>query len=151
MPDVPIPGSSTDRPLGEDWTLPGLGRLNRDWFTSGMLAVQTCSGCGALQHPPEEICHRCGAMTFTTTTVAPRGTVHSYTVAHYPAHRALTEHVPYTVVLVSLDEHPEVRVIGNVLDVPPEEVRIGMPVVATWQERTNAEGESIRFLQWMTA
>ena len=83
-------------------------------------------------------------MTFTTTAVAPRGTVHSYTVAHYPAHRALAEHVPYTVVLVSLDEHPEIRVIGNVLDVPPEEVRIGMPVHAVFPERAADDGEIVR-------
>lgn len=147
----PTSDPSTERPLGDDWTLPGLGRLNREWFATGTLAVQTCAGCGTLQHPPEEICHRCGGTSFTTTTVAPRGTVHSYTVAHYPANRALAEHVPYTVVLVSLDEHPEVRVIGNVLDVPLAEVRIGMPVVATWQELTNAEGDTIQFLQWLAA
>jgi uncharacterized OB-fold protein len=146
-----MPEPTAEIPLGEDWTLPGLSPLNRDWFTSGALVVQTCTACGALQHPPEEVCHRCGAMTFTTTTVAPRGTVHSYTVAHYPVHRALVDHVPYAVVLVSLDEHPEVRVLGNVLDVAPEDVRIGMPVVATWQERTNAEGEHLRFLQWLSA
>jgi len=147
-----VPGSTSSEPvLGDDWTLPGISKLNKEWFTSGTLAVQTCTACGALQHPPEEVCHGCGAFTFTTTEVAPRGTVHSYTVAHYPANRALADHVPYAVVLVSLDEHPEIRVIGNVLEVPPEDVRIGMPVVATWQERTNAEGEIVQFLQWLPA
>jgi uncharacterized OB-fold protein len=148
--NVPTP-TPTPTPLGDDWTLPGLSPLNRTWFTAGELAVQSCATCGTLQHPPEEICHKCGSMDLTTVAVAPRGTVYSYTVAHYPAHRALAEHVPYAVVLVSLDEHPGIRVIGNVLDVPPEEVRIGMPVVATWQERTNAEGESLKFLQWVSA
>ena len=135
--------------LGDDWTMPGLTALNREWFTAAALRIQTCEGCGNLQHPPEEICHSCGGMAFGYTTSAPRGTVYSYTVAQYPVHRALADHVPYAVVLVSLDEYPEIRVIGNVLDVAPEAVHIGMAVTATWQERTNPDGDTIQFLQWV--
>ena len=137
--------------LGEDWTLPGLSPLNREWFGRGELRVQTCEVCATLQHPPEEICHQCGSMRFGHTSMAPRGTVYSYTVAHYPVHRALAQYVPYAVVLVSLDEQPEIRVIGNVLDVDPSEIRIGMALVATWTERANADGDTVQFLQWMAA
>ena len=137
--------------LGEDWTLPGLSPLNKEWFGTAALAVQTCEGCDALQHPPEEICHRCGGMVFRHTAAAPRGTIYSYTSVHYPVNRALAASVPYGVVLVSLEEHPHIRVIGNVLDIPPSDIKIGMRVVATWEERTNAEGETIQFLQWVTA
>ncbi len=42
------------------------------------------------------------------------GTVHSYTVVHYAANRALADAVPYTVVLVSLDDAPHLRVVGNI-------------------------------------
>lgn len=137
--------------LGADWTLPGLTPLNREWFSHGEIRVQSCEGCGALQHPPEEICSRCGSMKFSFTTVAPRGTVHSFTVAHYAVNRALTERVPYAVVLVTLDEHPEVRIIGNVLDADPGDIRIGMGVVGTWEERTNADGDTVHLLQWRAA
>ncbi|MFN0026624.1 MAG: Zn-ribbon domain-containing OB-fold protein [Acidimicrobiales bacterium] len=137
--------------LGEDWTLPGLTPLNREWFSHGEIRVQTCEGCDALQHPPEEICSHCGSMAFRFTTVAPRGTVHSYTVAHYAVNRALTDRVPYAVVLVSLDQHPEVRIIGNVLDTDPDEIRIGMAVEAMWEERTNADGDTVQLLQWHAA
>ena len=61
-------------------------------------------------------------------TLAPTGTVSSYTVVHYAANRALADAVPYTVVLVSLDEAPHIRVVGN-LD--GDDVHIGMPVVPT--------------------
>ena len=137
--------------LGEDWTLPGLSTLNKEWFGTASLAVQTCNACGTLQHPPEEICHQCGGRAFGYTPVAPRGTVYSYTVVHYPVNRALAPYVPYAVVLGALDEPPGIRVIGNVLDVAPSEVKIGMAVAATWEQRMNAEGETIQFLQWMTA
>ena len=137
--------------LGDDWTLPGLTDLNREWFTSGALRVQSCSSCGNQQHPPEEICHACGGMAFGHTTHAPKGSVYSYTVAHYAVNRALASYVPYAVVLVALDDAPNVRVIGNLLEIPPSEVRIGMAVNAIWQERTNTDGDVVRVPQWLPA
>jgi uncharacterized OB-fold protein len=118
-----------------DWATPIVTPANREWFTSGTLAVQRCAGCDAVQHPPEEVCHRCGGMEFDYQAVAPRGTVYSFTVAHYAASSALAESVPYAVILVSLDELPEVRVIGNMPATDPAEVRIGLPVEAYWEER----------------
>jgi uncharacterized OB-fold protein len=134
--------------LPKDWAVPALDATNRAWFTSGRLVVQVCAGCGTVQHPPEEICHTCGSMEFGERTVSPYGTVYSYTVAHYAVHKALADSTPYTVVLVSLDELPEVRVVGNLLDVPVEEVAIGLPVEADWEERSADDGEVILLPQW---
>ena len=137
--------------LGEDWTLPGLTDLNREWFTAAALRVQRCSSCGNQQHPPEEICHACGGLAFGFTTLAPTGTVHSYTIAHYAVNRALAAYVPYAVVLVALDDVPNIRVIGNLLEVPSGEVRIGMAVNAIWQDHTNTDGDLVRVPQWVPA
>ncbi|MBO0730614.1 MAG: hypothetical protein J2P57_15260, partial [Acidimicrobiaceae bacterium] len=60
-----------------DWATPEVTPLNRAWFTSGTLAVQRCTACGAIQHPPEEICHRCAGTDFDHRVVEPHGTVHS--------------------------------------------------------------------------
>ena len=136
--------------LPDDWTLPVPTELTRDWFTTGTVAVQTCRSCAALQHPPEEICHLCGAMSFTSTALSPSGTIHSYTIVHYAVHPALADAVPYAVVLVSLDDAPEIRVVGNLLDRAPEEVRIGLAVTATWDQR-DVDGETIHLLQWSSA
>lgn len=142
-------GSVPERHTGSmpsGWAIPAVTAVNREWFTSGTLAVQRCAGCGAVQHPPEEICHRCGAMEFDYRPVEPRGTVHSFTIAHYAASPALADSVPYAVVLVSLDELPEVRVVGNLPATDPAEVRIGMPVEAYWEER-----DGIKLPQWRRA
>jgi uncharacterized OB-fold protein len=135
--------------LPQDWALPQLTPFNEAWFTSGALAVQRCTECAALQHPPEEVCHACGSMSFDHVELAPRGTVHSYTVVHYPANPALADAVPYTVVLVALDDAPEVRVVGNLLG--DGDVRIGMPVVAVWEERVAEDGTRILLPQWQRA
>lgn len=133
--------------LGDDWTLPEPNEWTREWFTSGTLAVQTCASCGARQHPPEEICHRCGAMEFTSTELAPTGTVYSYTIAHYPVNRALADAVPYAVVLVALDDDPDIRVVGNIVGVDVSDVAIGMAVSAYWEDH-DVDGEVVRLPLW---
>ncbi len=129
--------------------LPELTPYNRAWFTSGTLAVQHCSVCDVLQHPPEELCHRCGRTSLDTKKLAPTGTVYSHTVVHYPASPPLAASVPYTVVLVALDEAPQVRVVGDLLG-DPHDVAVGMPVVAEWSEH-GADGEVIRLPHWRRA
>jgi uncharacterized OB-fold protein len=86
-------------------------------------------------------------MDFDHEVLSPAGTVHSYTVVHYAANPALAEAVPYTVVLVSLDDAPEIRVVGNI----DGDCRIGMAVVPYWQERTADDGTVIRLPQWREA
>lgn len=144
--------------LPGDWTLPALTPFNEAWFTSGAIAIQRCTKCGTLQHPPDDICHVCGSMEFDTATLAPSGTVASYTVIHYAAHPALADSVPYVVALVSLDEAPHLRVVGNLdttgdgdgdaQDGSAGNVRIGMPVEAYWVERTDADGTRLLLPQW---
>lgn len=133
------------------WGLPAITPVNEAWFTSGTLAVQHCATCGAVQHPPEEICHACGSSEFGYEAVRPRGTVHSFTVVHYPVNPALAEAVPYTVVLVSLDDRPAVRVVGTMPEAGAGDVYIGLPVEAYWEERTTDDGTVIRLPQWRPA
>ena len=132
--------------LPRDWGLPELTPANEAWFTSGALAVQRCGDCGTLQHPPEEACHVCGGSAFGVEVLAPRGKVHSYTVVHYPANPALAASVPYTVVLVSLDDAPHIRVVGDVKD--DVEIAIGMPVEAWWDECSADDGTILRLPRW---
>ena len=136
--------------LPDDWALPALTETNGAWFTSGELALQECCECRSVQHPPEEVCRSCGATEFGHRVVAPVGTLHSYTVAHYAVHPALRDAVPYAVVLVSLDDAPDVRVVGNMPDTPLEEIRIGLPVTAVWEERKADDGTLVLLPQWTT-
>jgi hypothetical protein len=55
------------------------------------------------------------------------GTIYSFTVVHRAVLPELHDHVPYAVVLVSMDE-PEVRLIGNLVHADAEEVAIGAGV-----------------------
>jgi hypothetical protein len=64
-------------------------------------------------------------------------------------HPALKERVPYVVVLVSIDDVPGVRVIGNVLNRAPREVAVGQRVRVCFEEAKDPQtGDLLRIPQW---
>lgn len=93
---------------------------------AGRLAVRRCTGCGAVLHMPVAYCRHCGGFAGEWAQLAPSGRIYSYTVVAHQVHPDFP--VPYTVVLVELDELPSVRLVGH-LDGRPE-IYIGQPVVA---------------------
>lgn len=132
----------------EDWALPELDALTTRWYTGREFTVQRCATCDTRQHPPEEVCHTCGGMAFDHDVLAPTGTLHSFTIAHHPVNGALVGSVPYVIALVGLDDDPAVRVVGNVLDVSREQLRIGMPLVAQWMTRDADNGDVVHLPVW---
>jgi uncharacterized OB-fold protein len=70
----------------------------------------------------------------TWTTVSGKGTVYSFTVAREPTHPAFAEDVPYVIAIVELAEGPHITT--NLTGCQPSEVRIGMPVVAAFDDVT---------------
>lgn len=135
--------------MPEGWAQPAIDRFNEAFFTSGKLMLQECAACGTVQHPPEELCHRCLAMEFVGREAAGTATVHSFIVVQHPVAPALAASVPYTVVLVVLDDHPHVRIVGNVLNREAGNIEIGDRVRAVFEELPGAEGEPRLLLpQW---
>ena len=133
--------------MPEDWPIPQLDRFNRDFFTAGKLVVQQCVPCGTVQHPPDAACHACKAMEFRSLETNGEGEIYSYIVVHNPPAPVLAEAVPYAVALVALDEHPHIRILGNVLNCEPGEVAIGQKVRATFEEVID-EDETLLMPQW---
>jgi len=60
------------------------------------------------------------------TTVSGEGEIFSFNVMHQVYHPGFAAEVPYAVVLVKLKEGA--KMISNLVGVPPNEIRIGMPV-----------------------
>lgn len=61
-----------------------------------------------------------------------KGVVYSYVVTHQAVHPALVDHTPLATVEVELAEGPHVT--SNLVDVPPEAVKIGMAVEVVFEE-----------------
>lgn len=95
-----------------------------DGIADGELRIQTCAGCGAKYHPPVPSCRACGGYDMAYDVASGRGTIYSYVTFYYPKIPGFTQ--PYIIGLIELEEGT--RIVTNVLDVDPAEVRIGMPV-----------------------
>jgi uncharacterized protein len=95
-----------------------------DGTAAGELRIQRCGGCGALRHPPGPMCPACGAARPGYVVAAGTGEVYSYVVQHHPP--VPGKQLPIVVALVALPEG--VRVVGELLGVNPDRVRVGLPV-----------------------
>ena len=98
------------------------------------LVIRHCDGCGHYFHPPMPCCPRCGSVSVSWKPVSGRGTVFTWTVGHHPVHPALKGHPPYNVSVVLLDDADDVRLVSNVVDVAPDELRIGLPVTVCFED-----------------
>lgn len=94
------------------------------------LRIQRCAACGQLRHPPTPACPHCGSMARDWVVSQGTGTVFSFVVHHHPPIPPLP--LPFVVAVVELAEG--VRVVGNVVDVDPGAVAVGMAVEVTFVE-----------------
>lgn len=95
--------------------------------------LQRCSNCDRYLQPPRPMCPECRSMdSLEWVESAGRGEIYSYVNfttdrMAYPAMK-----VPYSVVLVELEEG--VRLVSNMIDLEPDEVRIGLPVEVAFDD-----------------
>ena len=100
--------------------------LDSQYFWDGTLAgelrVQQCNACQALRHPPGPMCPECGALDRGHVVAGGQGTVFSYVVHRHPP--VPGKELPILLALIDLDEG--VRMVGEVVDLEPEELEIGL-------------------------
>lgn len=94
------------------------------------LLLQWCRACRQAIFFPREVCPSCLGADLEWRPSPGRGSLYSYTVEHRPQNPAMPG--PYTVALVELDEG--VRLMSNLVNCPPEEASVDMPVTLTWEE-----------------
>ena len=124
MPD-PIPNANKVALLPEPTTLDA---PFWDGLRAGELQLQHCAGCGSFQYPPETFCYDCGSNDLQWEAASGGGTVYSFITVHQRYHAAFADNLPYNVSVIELDEGP--RLISNVIDIPSDEVEVGMRVKA---------------------
>jgi uncharacterized OB-fold protein len=111
------------KPLPE---LEGLAGEFYGFCKEGELRFQRCAGCRAWRHVPREMCATCGSWDWEWTTSSGRGRVFTWTVVGRALHPDFEDACPYAAVVVELEEG--VRLLSHVVDCPPEELEIDMPV-----------------------
>jgi uncharacterized protein len=88
------------------------------------LRIQRCASCSKLRHPPRPACPQCQSLGWDYVLSSGRGSIYSYVVHHHPQVPGRTH--PFVVALVELAEGT--RIVGNVTDIDPSDVEIGLPV-----------------------
>ena len=110
-----------------------------DHCAAQRLRFQCCAECRLPRHPPAPICSRCGSTRTHWVEAPERATVYTFTVVHHASHPAVTSRLPYVVAVVDFPLLPPVRLVTNVTDVDPADVRIGMPVHLWWDRLTGGD------------
>jgi len=93
-----------------------------------------CTNCGRNYFPPRTMCPDCGRKSIGKMEefkFSGAGTVYSTTVVH-EAHEQYDMMKPYILALIELDEGA--RILGQVLDAEPEEVKIGTRVRSAFRK-----------------
>ncbi len=130
MADEKAGGKGAGRPIPRQ-----SGYVHSEPFWSGAkqgkLLLQYCVETGRFQHYPRAVSIYTGKRRLEWREVSGRGAVYACTVLRVPG-PGLEGRLPLCVATVDLDEG--VRIIGNVLNCDPTEVKIGDRVKVTWDK-----------------
>ena len=111
---------------------------NEFWFAAardGRLAIQRCTDCSTLRHPPGPACPACRSFGWDYVVASGRCTLHSWTVIHHPRDPAFT--YPLAVGLVDLEEG--IRLVADIAGVPHDELEIDMPLEVGFADHAHGE------------
>lgn len=123
-PGMPVPAPAHDGVDREFWE----GAKRHE------LVIQHCDKCHTFQMTPEWICHNCHSLDVGWQRVSGEGVIYSYERVWHPAHPALKGACPYLVVVVELPDAGNVRLVGNLLGDPTQQVKIGGKVEAVFED-----------------
>jgi uncharacterized OB-fold protein len=99
------------------------------------LLVQRCDSCHSYRYPPGPICPKCLSLDATWTKISGRGEVYTFCIARVPLRPGFEPDIPYTVGVIDLEEG--VRMVSNIVDCRPEDIKIGMKVMVTFDDVTD--------------
>ena len=116
---VPVP---THTAGGQSASAEACDKRYFDALAEGRFEIPRCRDCRKFHFFPRLCCPYCGSQALDWTAPSGQGTLYSVTIVR------AREGADYTVVLVDLDEGP--RLMSRVVDMPVDEVRIGMRVTA---------------------
>jgi uncharacterized OB-fold protein len=117
--------------------LPGLDGMTGEFYNfckQEQLHFQRCSNCQTFRHVPREMCPECNSFDWEWAPSTGKGTVYTWTVVERALHPAFVDDTPMAPVVVEMEEG--VRLLATMLDCPPSELEIDMPVEVAFEKVT---------------
>jgi uncharacterized OB-fold protein len=103
----------------------------------GRLAIQGFEGTDIRQHPPSPVPEVPGGAEGTpiAVEVSGRGTLFAFTIMRQPFHPGFVDAGPMIIGLTELDDAPGVRIMTNIVEADPSELRCGLPMEVVFEQR----------------
>jgi uncharacterized OB-fold protein len=98
------------------------------------LVIPRCTSCGAHRLPPSPFCWSCRGQDMEWDEHDGRGTIYSFTVVRHAVIPDVRDALPLVAAVVELDGIEGGRLVGNVVDCEPSDVRIGNRVTSDWYD-----------------
>jgi uncharacterized protein len=98
------------------------------------LTIPRCGSCGTHRMPPSPFCYVCQSQDVEWVAHSGNGFVYSFTVIRHAVIPTVADAVPYVVGVIELDDASHVRLVSNLVDIAPEDVKIGMRVSVVWDD-----------------
>ena len=105
-----------------------------DGAREGKLMLPKCQTCGKAFFYPRVMCPFCSSRDIAWIQASGRGTLYSFEIAHQILNKAFKVKPPVILAMVELEEGP--RVMTNLVDCEPSDVRIGMALEVAFRELT---------------
>ena len=126
-----------DEPKKYSKPLPQIDEENRPWWEAlkrRELYIQKCAECGTLRFYPRAQCTNCLSSATQWIRCSGKGTIWTYTVTNQNQAAGFRDSLPYVMAWVDLAEG--LKMMTNIIDCPPEQVKIGMPVEVVYEDVT---------------
>jgi uncharacterized OB-fold protein len=126
--------------------LPEPDDSNRPYFDgarAGTLRLQRCDDCSGFMFPVRRRCQHCGSTALAWAEASGRGTLYAHGQlrrSYHPRHQ-LRHDSGTPVLMAQVDLEEGVRMNANLVDCAPDQVRVGMAVIVTFE--ISPAGEAI--------
>jgi uncharacterized OB-fold protein len=117
--------------------LPHIDEEMRPWWEAAQrheLYIQKCRDCGDLRFHPRALCTNCMSARTEWLRCSGRGKIYTFTVTYQNGSSGFRDSLPYVLAWVELEEG--VKMLTNIVDCPPDQVKIDQRVEAVFDDVT---------------
>jgi len=117
--------------------LPHIDEENRPWWEAAKrheLYIQKCRDCGDLRHHPRALCTNCMSSNTEWVKCSGKGKIYTFTVTNQNGAAGFRDSLPYVLAWVEIDEG--LRILTNIVDCPPAQVKIDQRVEVVFDDVT---------------
>ena len=117
--------------------LPHIDEEMRPWWEAAQrheLYIQKCRDCGDLRFHPRALCTNCMSSRTEWIKCSGRGKIYTFTVTYQNGSSGFRDSLPYVLAWVELEEG--VKLLTNIVECPPNQVKIDQRVEAIFDDVT---------------